>query len=57
MTTQVERRKLTKKERMRIKFETLNDIYDDLPDGAWTAVMEENGFDAATIAWLNEDES
>ena len=36
------------------EFEVLNEIFDDLPDGAYFAAMEEHGFDIEEIVELSE---
>lgn len=36
------------------KFEVLDDLFEDLPDGAYFAAMEENGFDADAIIECSE---
>lgn len=35
------------------EFEVLNDIFDDLPDGAYFAAMQEHGFDIEEIVELS----
>lgn len=34
--------------------EAMCDIYDDEPDGAFFAIMEENGIDVDSLAWYSE---
>ena len=42
--------------KLRAKIDVLDGIYDDLPDGAYFAVMEENGVDVYDFAEIAEYE-
>lgn len=37
------------------EYEVLNDLFDELPDGAYFAAMEEHGFDVEEIVKLAEE--
>lgn len=41
--------------RRKAEFEVLDDVFDDLPDGAYFAAMEEHGFEAEDIIDLSEE--
>lgn len=39
---------------LKVKFDALNDVYGDLPDGAYFAVLEENGITSDDLAMLED---